>query len=145
MNRRTIPLVAVAMVGLGCGGPGATSNDEVEVNAKLQTCPTISSLTAIESQASTRPPGNTSTIYASAAAPNAAKLKYRFSVTSGKGILSHQANGSNAIGTSSSVIFTCPAHPEVDTVRVVTTDESGATCPASLTTASTEVTCESAP
>lgn len=113
----------------------------VEVNATLQNCPTVSTLTAINATAATVPPGNTSTIFASATAPNASTITYAFSVTSGTGTLSGQVNASNAIGTSSSIVLTCPANPEIDTIQVVTADQTGAMCPASLTTATVKVSC----
>jgi hypothetical protein len=114
----------------------------VEGNVTLQSCPTISTLTAINATATTAAPGNTSTIYASAAAPNPAALTYTFSIVSGTGTLSGQTNGSNAFGTSSSIIFTCPLAPEVDTIEIVTADQTApAMCPASLSTATITVTC----
>jgi hypothetical protein len=142
MDRRNGPLAVLALLALACSAPESTSNEELQVNAKVQACPTVSTLTAIDSKASTRAPGNTSTIYASAAAPNPHALRYTFSVTSGRGTLSDQKTASNAAGTSSSVIFTCAATQEIDTVRLVTTDQTGAICPASPATASITVTCD---
>ena len=133
--------MVLALRTLGCG---TTPTGSIEANATVEACPTVGTLVAIGSEASTKAPGNTSTIYASASAPNPAKLRYAFSITSGTGTLSDQKNASNTIWTSSSVVFTCPDREEVDTIRIVTSDEKGATCPVSLTAATTTVTCEAA-
>jgi hypothetical protein len=150
MGRANAPLlVALALLALGCGASESASiegnSSGVGVTATLQACPTISTLTAIPSNPNTAAPDNTSTIRASAAAPNPATLKYTFSVKSGRGTLSEQKNASDRAGTSSSVVFACPATDEVDTIQLVTSDETGAKCAASLTTATTQVTCGTAP
>jgi hypothetical protein len=141
-------LVVCVLLSFACGSgtttPSKSSSDGLEVNATLQACPKVSTLTAIDSKANTRAPGNTAMIYASATGPNPETLEYGFSVESGKGTLSHQAFASNAIGTSSSVVFTCPTDPEVDTVRLVVADQKGAKCATSLTTATIMVSCERA-
>jgi hypothetical protein len=134
-------LVVLALSAPGCG---TTPTGSIEANATVEACPTVSTLVAIGSKASIKAPSNTSTIYASASAPNPAKLRYAFSITSGTGMLSDQKIASNTIGTSSSVVFTCPDREEVDTIRIVTSDEKGPPCPVSLTTAMTTVTCEAA-
>jgi hypothetical protein len=109
--------------------------------ATVQNCPTVSTLTAINATANITAPGNTSSIFASAVAPNQAGVTYAFSVTKGTGVLSGQTSAAG--GTSSSITFTCPTTGEADTIQVVTTDQTGAVCPASMTTATTTVTCGS--
>jgi hypothetical protein len=115
----------------------------VEVNGTLQNCPIVGTLTAIQATASDVAPGNTSTIYGSAVAPNLSSLAYAFSVLSGTGTLNNQAVA--LTNTWSSVVFTCPATPEVDTIQMVTSDQTGAVCPASDTTATVTVTCTPPP
>ena len=113
------------------------NNGSVEVNATLQSCPTVQA-TAINATANTTAPGNTSTIFASAAAPNPATLTYAFAVTTGTGSIS--APTTVAGNASSSAIFTCPTAAEKDTITITTTDQTGATCGA-LGVATVTVTC----
>ena len=124
-----------------CTTPNTTGS--VEVNATIQNCPTQGTLTAINSTATITAPGNTSTIFAAAVSPNEASLSYAFSVLSGTGTLSGQTTAAGNV--SSSILFTCPAVGETDTIQVVTTDQVGAVCPASLTTSTVTVTCGSPP
>jgi hypothetical protein len=122
-----------------CTTPNVSGS--VEVNATLQDCPTVSTLTAINATANTAAPGNTSTIWASAVAPNPASLTYAFAVTEGAGTVSPASQVTAANDSSSNILFTCPATGETDTIQVVTTDQAGAVCPSSLTTATVTVTC----
>jgi hypothetical protein len=116
------------------------TSGSIEVNPTLQNCPTIGDLTAINSTANTTAPGNTSTIFAAAVGPNAATLTYTFSVVSpGTGTLGTPVVAAG--NASASVVFTCPTTGQTDTIQVVTADQSGAVCPASLTTATVTVTC----
>jgi hypothetical protein len=117
----------------------SATSGTVEVNPTIQNCPTVQSLTAINATANTTAPGNTATIFAAAAAPNPAGLTYTFSITKGTGTLSGQVTATG--NASSNILFTCPTTGETDTIQVVTSDQVGATCLASLTTASVTVTC----
>jgi hypothetical protein len=120
-----------------CVSTSATGS--VEVNTTIQSCPTISSLTAINATANTTAPGNTATIFAAAAAPNPATLTYSFALASGNtGTLSGQTTAAG--NGSSSILFTCPAVAEKDTITVTTVDQTGASCGA-LGVASVTVTC----
>jgi hypothetical protein len=121
------------------------TSGSVEVNTTIQNCPTSGSLTAINSTASTVAPNNTSTIFGAAVAPNPATLTYSFSVLSGGGTIT-PATAPQATGVASaSVVYTCPATPTVATIQLVTADQAGAVCPASLTTLTTTVTCGAVP
>jgi hypothetical protein len=112
------------------------------VNATVQSCPTVNTLTAINATANTTAPGNTSTIFAAAVGPNQASVTYAFSLTAGTGSLSGQATVTGA--TASSILFTCPPFAEVDTIQLLTADQTGpTTCPVSLSTASVKVSCGS--
>jgi hypothetical protein len=138
---RPIGAIGLGFFALGCGASSTASTDGVGVNVTLRACPTVSTLTAVPSEASTQAPDNTSTIYVSAAAPDPGMIKYTFSIKKGAGTLSDKKGASDEVGTSSSVVFTCPRKREIDTIQVVTTDEPGTGCPASLSTATTTVTC----
>jgi hypothetical protein len=122
-----------------CTTPNVSGS--VEVNATLQNCPTVATLTAINATANTAAPGNTSTIWAAAVGPNPASLTYAFFVTQGAGTVSPASQVTAANDSSSNILFTCPATGETDTIQVVTTDQVGAVCPSSLSTATVTVTC----
>jgi hypothetical protein len=133
-NETVVPVIVICT--------STSSSGTVEVNTTIQSCPTISSLTAINATANTTAPGNTSTIFAAAAAPNQSTLTYTFSIPAGKGTGTLTGQTTATGNTSSSIVFTCPASAEVDTIQIVTTDQTGTTsCPPSITTASTTVTC----
>lgn len=145
MGRANALLAVLLPLAVACGRE-PKDNGSVELNAEVQDCPIVQTLTAIQPTANTTAPGNTSTIYASAAAPDSKTLVYKFSIKSGTGTLSHQAHASNHVGTSSSIVFTCPDKAEVATIELATSDEKGrTTCPASLATATVKVTCEASP
>jgi hypothetical protein len=132
-------IVTVVMICLSTNDSGS-----VELNVTVQDCPTVETLTAINATASTVPPGNTSLITAAASGPNMAAVTYAFSIISGTGSISNQTNASNSFGTSSNIVFTCPANAEVDTIQVVTADQTApSTCSPSITTAAVTVTCVS--
>ncbi len=117
----------------------ASTSGTVGINPTIQNCPTVGNLVAVGPAASTVAPGNTSTIFGSAVGVNPAQLTYAFSVTAGTGTLSGQIVAPDF--SSSNILFTCPAVGEVDTITLVTSDQTGAVCPASLTTLTTKVTC----
>jgi len=111
----------------------------VEVVPTIQNCPTIGNLTAINGTATTTAPGNTSTIFGAAVGPTPSALTYTFSVLSGTGTLGTTTVASG--NASASVVFTCPAVAENDTIQLVTSDQAGAVCPTSLSTATVVVKC----
>jgi hypothetical protein len=115
------------------------SGGSVAINGILQNCPTQSNLIATQPIPNNTSLANTSTIYASAVAPNMASLTYTFSVISGNGALSGQTTLPGNV--ASSILLTCPAFREADTIEVVSSDQTGAVCPASLTTSAVVVVC----
>jgi hypothetical protein len=121
-----------------------TPNDSgsAELNATLQNCPTFGTLTAIPATTFTMAPGNVSTLYAAAVAPEMSTLTYTFSLVSGSGSLDQQVVAPN--NASSSIVFTCPGTAETDTILLTTSDQSGAACPLSISTATLTVTCQPA-
>jgi hypothetical protein len=117
-----------------------TNSDAGSVTANPVTndCPIWNTIVANPSAPSTVAPNNTATITADATGPNNSQLVYTWSVITGTGTLSNQS----AQGTTSSTItFTCPTTGEPDVVQVVVSDQAGAQCPASDTTATVNITC----
>jgi hypothetical protein len=138
-GNETVETIVVTCTSVGTSG-------SVEANIIAQACPTVQTLTAINSTANTTAPGNTSNIFAAAAGPNQAGVTYVFSASAGT--LSGQVNAAG--GVSSSTVFTCPATPLTAAITVTTTDQAvptrfcsdqssagNATCALSTSTTST--------
>jgi hypothetical protein len=101
-------------------------------------CPFWNALISNPTTLTTSAPGNVSLVTASADAPNIPQLVYTWSVVSGTGTLNNQSAQGR---TTNTINFTCPAAPETDTVQVIISDQTGAQCPATDTTARATITC----
>jgi hypothetical protein len=135
-NRQTTS-VTVQMVCTNASDAGS-----VVVNPVTNNCPLWNTIVANPSTLNTTAPNNVALITTSATGPNNTQLTYAWTVTSGTGTLSGQsANGT----TNSTINFTCPASAESDVIQVVVSDQAGAQCPTTDTTATVTIVCGSVP